>query len=96
MLVGVLKANVPPGCDYDAYCDNANKSAGRTSNITHVVKENGKIITVAFFLPQGAGRNQEVIIWKNDQPSTKKVQLFLHFDPPSINENKIQLKQCRV
>ena len=27
---------------------------------------------------------------ENDQPSTKTVQLFLHFDPPSINENKVR------
>ena len=44
------------------------------------------------WLSNVAGRNQELLLWKGDQPSSGKVRLFLHFDPPTITNNKIFVK----
>jgi hypothetical protein len=75
-------------CHNNEPCDPNNKAGGRTANISSFYPKTGNIKVIVFTLPEGAGTNQELLIWKGGQPSSienRANRLFINFKKPSTH-----------
>ena len=79
-------------CHYNEPCDPKKPEGGRMTNLSSWYPRTGTIKVVVFKLPEGAGLQQELLVWKGGQPSSIESpsnRLYINFKKPSFHPGYI-------